>query len=200
MPATFSPVPVVATGDWITAGWVNTYIGDNMSAMFVGTTPGDVDYYLSSVEKGRLAIGANRTIMASNGSAPFWSDERIKTALHTNTTGHTYNSTVERDMPNSSNTITLVRTSTIIAIGRIFAAHVSGNIWSHFRFSVDGEVGPTSDQTYGGANGYTRVVLARKTGVAAGVRTIKFREREGYGAGLTYTVSSLQWIAIGIPE
>ena len=72
MPATYSAVPVVATGDWITAGWVNTYIGTNLAANWPGTAAGDTEYYVSAVEKARLAKGANGYYLTSNGSIPVW--------------------------------------------------------------------------------------------------------------------------------
>jgi hypothetical protein len=72
MPATYSVVPTVATGDWITAGWVNTYIGTNLAANWPGTTAGDTEYYVSAVEKARLAKGASGYYLTSNGSIPVW--------------------------------------------------------------------------------------------------------------------------------
>lgn len=72
MPATYSVVPTVATGDWITAGWVNTYIGTNLAANWPGTAGGDMEYYVSAVEKARLAAGGGGSILKHNGTVPGW--------------------------------------------------------------------------------------------------------------------------------
>ena len=74
MPGTYNVVPTVATGDWITAGWVNTYIGGNMVAMWAGLVAGDMDYYTSATQKGRVPIGSPGQMMYTNaaGTAPVW--------------------------------------------------------------------------------------------------------------------------------
>lgn len=68
----YSAVPLVATGDLWTAANQNTYLRDNMAAIWVGTTAGDVDYYTGAAAKSRLAIGAAGGVMMSNGVAPSW--------------------------------------------------------------------------------------------------------------------------------
>src|SRR6266545_2496469 len=65
-------VPLVATGDWIDAAWLNQYLRDNIAAIWVGTTAGDTDYYLGANTKARLAIGAAGGIYKSDGSVPGW--------------------------------------------------------------------------------------------------------------------------------
>lgn len=66
----FSTVPLVASSDSWTASQHNTYIRDNLSAIFVGTTNGDMDYYTSSSAKSRLAIGTAYSVLYSTGSVP----------------------------------------------------------------------------------------------------------------------------------
>lgn len=60
------------TGATYTAAQYNTYTRDNLTAIWVGTTAGDMDYYSSSTAKARLAIGTAGQILMSNGSAPGW--------------------------------------------------------------------------------------------------------------------------------
>ena len=67
-----SDVPLAATGDWIDAAWVNQYIRDNIAAIWVGTTAGDMDYYSSAIAKTRVPIGGAGSILQSNGSVPSW--------------------------------------------------------------------------------------------------------------------------------
>lgn len=57
-----------------TAAEFNEQIRDNGNALWVGTTEGDMDYYNSATTKARLAIGANGTVLQSNGTVPFWAD------------------------------------------------------------------------------------------------------------------------------
>lgn len=60
------------TGQTYTAAQYNTHVKGNFTAVWVGTTAGDMDYYTSSTAKNRLAIGANGAILKSSGSAPVW--------------------------------------------------------------------------------------------------------------------------------
>ena len=70
----YSVVPLVATGDLWTAANHNTYVRDNMAAIFVGTTAGDTDYYTGAANKSRLAIGTAGKIKRVNAAAnaPMW--------------------------------------------------------------------------------------------------------------------------------
>jgi len=140
----------------------------------------------------------------TSAGVPSWlasSDLKMKTQSLYNGTGHSYGSTTERDMPNSSGTIVLTVTSTILMVGRCVTANDGGNnCWSLFAASIDGTVGNFSSYTYGIGIGIPVVFMGRKTGVTAGTKTLKIREKEGYGAGLAYTVGNLEWIALAIPE
>lgn len=220
----FNSVPLLATGDWIDAAWGNTYWKDNFAALWPYTTAGDVAYGVSaSGALGRLGLTVGG-VMYGGAAAPAWlakpsvdsilkntsagvpswlalSDTRIKTKTHYNGTGHTYNSTTERDMPNSSNTIVTAVTSTIIMIARVDVTNSGGtNCWDVLAVSIDGTTGNFSNFNYGNGILIPHVFFGMKTGVTAGTKTLKIREKEGYGAGLAYAVSNLEWIAMAIPE
>lgn len=60
------------TGATYTAAQYNTYVRDNFTAIWVGTTAGDLNYYTSATAKTRLAIGTAGQILMSSGSAPTW--------------------------------------------------------------------------------------------------------------------------------
>ena len=60
------------TGATYTAAQYNTYVRDNFTAIWVGTTAGDLNYYSSSSAKARLAIGTAGQVLMSSGSAPTW--------------------------------------------------------------------------------------------------------------------------------
>ena len=70
----YSVVPLVATGDLWTAANHNTYLRDNMAAIWVGTTAGDTDYYTGAANKSRLALGTAGQIKRVNAAvnAPMW--------------------------------------------------------------------------------------------------------------------------------
>jgi len=70
----YSVVPLVATGDLWTAANQNTYLRDNMAAIWVGTTAGDVDYYTGAANKSRLAVGTGGQVNTVNdgATAPEW--------------------------------------------------------------------------------------------------------------------------------
>lgn len=59
-------------GEVVTKTMLDQQIRDNMNAIWVGTTAGDIDYYTSATAKSRVAIGANGGILKSTGSAPSW--------------------------------------------------------------------------------------------------------------------------------
>lgn len=59
------------TGATYTASDYKTYTKGNFSAMWVGTTAGDLDYYTSATAKSRLALTAGGVLVAG-ASAPLW--------------------------------------------------------------------------------------------------------------------------------
>lgn len=68
----FNNTFTAVVGATYTASQYNTYVRDNFTAIWVGTTAGDIDYYTSASAKTRLAIGTAGQILMSTGSAPFW--------------------------------------------------------------------------------------------------------------------------------
>lgn len=61
------------TGATYTAAQYNTYTRDNLTAIWVYTTTGDLAYATSATTLARLGIGAAGSILTSNGTAPQWS-------------------------------------------------------------------------------------------------------------------------------
>lgn len=64
--------PTVTTGSTWSAANQNTYVRDNLAALWVFTTAGDMIYATSASAANRLAIGAANSILRSTGSAPAW--------------------------------------------------------------------------------------------------------------------------------
>lgn len=75
------------TGATYAASDYNTYVKGNFTAIWVGTTAGDMDYYSSATAKTRLAAGsAYKTLrMNSSGNAPEWGGYIAGKALRTTT-------------------------------------------------------------------------------------------------------------------
>jgi hypothetical protein len=72
-----------ATSELVTASMMNTHVRDNLSALWVGTTAGDMDYYTAATTKDRIPIGTAGYGLFSTGSIPEWSGG-IK-VIHNNT-------------------------------------------------------------------------------------------------------------------
>lgn len=68
----FNTVPSVAPLDSWTSSQHNTYIKDNLTALWPYTTAGDTAYATAANTLGRVAIGAAGAINYSTGSAPAW--------------------------------------------------------------------------------------------------------------------------------
>lgn len=67
-----SNVPVVTTGDWIDAAWINQYIGDNFRAIYQAyQAAGDMAYAIDADTIGRLTI-TNGGVLIGGASAPSW--------------------------------------------------------------------------------------------------------------------------------
>jgi len=73
----------------VTAALLNQQVRDNLSALWVGTSAGDTDYYTGSNSKSRLAKGSARAQYRMNaaGTAPEWGNaiqaRVISTAVQT---------------------------------------------------------------------------------------------------------------------
>ena len=62
------------TGATYTAAQYNTHTRDNLTAIWVYTTAGDLTYASSSTSLARLGIGPIGDQLLSSGSAPLWAD------------------------------------------------------------------------------------------------------------------------------
>lgn len=68
----FTTVPTVATGDTWSASQHNTYVRDNIAALWPYATAGDIAYATSSSVLGRIAIGAEGYKLSASASTPTW--------------------------------------------------------------------------------------------------------------------------------
>lgn len=68
----YTAVPTVATGDTWSATQHNTYLRDNMAAIWAGSAAGQMDYYTSATTKSNIATPASYAVLSHNGSVPSW--------------------------------------------------------------------------------------------------------------------------------
>lgn len=61
-------------GELVTKLIMDTHIRDNLNALWVGTTAGDMEYYTSATDKTRIPKGSAKQILTMNSSAtaPEW--------------------------------------------------------------------------------------------------------------------------------
>ena len=79
------------TGATYTAAQYNTYTRDNLTAIWVYTTAGDIAYATGATTLARLGIGSNYKVVRSNGSAPTW-DKVLQEARVYKTADQSYSS------------------------------------------------------------------------------------------------------------
>jgi len=201
------PLPIFPTltdavaGTKVRSAQYNDLIDALLALKFWGAT-GDIPYGYDADQLEVLAKPTSlMTLLMDATGVPYWGQAPFAFKHHTDATGHTYNSSTERVMPNSTNTLNVLVTSTVFVVARIFANNVSGNCWTWFTPRISGTNGALyGKQNYGAGIGISTVAFASKPNVPAGSITILLREKEGYGSGLTYTVEHLEWFALAIPE
>lgn len=112
------------TGATYQASDYNTHTKGNFTAVWVGTSAGDMDYYTGATAKSRLAIGAAGGILTSSGSAPQWTAiGAAGTFLRSSGSSANWGSLVSNRQGGSSTiwsspgTTTYTPTNTIIQVG-----------------------------------------------------------------------------------
>lgn len=84
-----SNVPIVATGDFIDAAFINQYWGDNMAARWPYTAKGDIAVAIGANTLIALPVGANNKILMANSaesSGVKWNYNFIPLAVSDNST------------------------------------------------------------------------------------------------------------------
>lgn len=194
---TKSTVPTVANGDSWSAAQHNTYLRDNIEALWPYMTAGDMAYATSSNQLTRLAPPGALSVMQHSGTAPSWltanvaktvlqsgggslaftHSPSIKGVLHSlgfhqfGDIGQTStNTSIDTDVTNSSFNITTSETCTIVMIVHALMATGASGYQAKLR-GVIGGVADVTGNNYGtsGTTSYSSVAYSfRRTGVAAG--------------------------------
>lgn len=191
MPSLYSAVPLMATGDWITAGWVNTYVGGNAAAIWVGAAAGDMDYYLSSIEKARLAKPSVDSVLKNtNAGAPSWlALDAIPTIIHAQasvffTGEQTTTSSSFVDKTGATVNIVTTRTCTIRMIAEGHIACGTAGSRNTVRGVIGGVNDPENESTFPWTSVNYYVPFSyhyKRTGVVAGTTTCKLQFKSGGG-------------------
>lgn len=213
----YSVVPTVATGDLWTAANHNTYLKDNLAALWPYTTAGDMVYASSPTMLARKGIGTpgQKLQVNSGGNAPEWADATPVTAIYSTNAG--------QSIANSTDTVVNfedqeVDTNSAVSVGAgwVFTAPKAGyyqvNVQIMFTSTsgwADGEVGQinlfkngsllrgldrkdnyASGSPYMLLNGATVVYLAQNDTI-----NIKVSQTSG-GALALHNDGKWNWIAI----
>lgn len=185
--------PTVVTGQTWTAANQNTYVKDNLAALWVYTTAGDIVYASSSTVLARLAKPASDSLLKNTSAGvPSWQaisglGALISGVIHAKATvdfnagDQDINSTTYTDVTNATVNIVTTRTCTIFMIGTgTFAAGSGGE-----RIIVQGVIGGTGsgDTVHTSMTVYVPyTVNYYRTGVGAGTITCKLQGK-GNAAG-----------------
>lgn len=182
-----SPMTAV-TGATFTAAQFNVYVRDNLNAIWVGTTAGDIDYYSAATVKTRLAKPALTSYLYNSTSGvPAWGSLvgaiNISSIAPLAPSG-TYSSTSYTDITGATANIVTTKTCTIIMMASGTIAITSGTPADSYTQPVIDGTAPASDNgasfqtlssTLNPVSNFT--VIHRKSGVAAGTITCKLQAK-----------------------
>lgn len=184
MPATYSVVPTVSTGDWITSGWVNTYIGTNLAANWPGTAAGDMEYYLSAIEKAKLAKpSVNSVLKNTTTGVPSWlALTQIPGLLHAKNTidfnpgGQSFAGSWA-DITGAAFNISLSHTCTVVVLAVVSGYNASAGRSFYIRASVNAVADSAPNPFFNGGEVRNEALpyIYYATGVTAGNRTVKLQ-------------------------
>jgi len=193
----YSVLPITATGDWIDAAWINQYLRDNFRAAFVGAAAGDMEYYTSAVAKAAISAEDNGDILSLVAGIPAWRDPKtLRGAVTTDelfgTSGYSYGTSTERDVPSSSLTVDIPATATVIVHGSIVAYCSTGGKHGSFWVNVGG-VNYDVSSKIGTPTIATAPLIGIFENVPAGTVEVKLREMPVYDGN---NVNVDQWAYI----
>jgi hypothetical protein len=217
----YTTVPSVVTGQTYSAANYNTYVKDNINALWVYTTAGDIVYAASATTIARLgltvggvliggaiapewlALGTAYQLLRVNAgaTAPEWGIMPFVVGTKINSVDHQYNSQTIRNMPNSDVSVTLAVRSTILVFGGVNGYCDAVNCFAEFWVNIDGSESIFTTTLYNHTIGALTVpIWGIKANVAAGARTIVLRERQNYGNTVNYTVVEKGYMVAAIPD
>lgn len=195
----FTTVPTVSNGDAWSAAQHNTYLRDNMAALWPYTTAGDIAYASAANQLSRLGKPSVDSVLqnTSGGVLSWVAKTQLKGLLHAHTeldfypNGQTTTSTSFVDVTGGTVNVVTTVTCTIVMLSYGMIASGSAGIATHVRGSIDGVADtPTSSAnslpytTQGYYVPYS--YMFRRIGVPAGTLTCKMQFRSGNAANTAY--------------
>lgn len=182
----YSVVPTVADGDIWTASEHNTYIKNNLAAIWKGSAAGDMDYYSGSADKVRLPIGTALQLLRVNAgaTAPEWSDPAVLELIHRRQGGNATNWAVQ-----GSGNYTPASAMIQCGVARVAVSGGNGFVVVTFPVAFSGTPVVLITKPFDGVANYD-------FGISS-VGTTSFRIDYAYPSGSLNVDTS--WIAIGPP-
>lgn len=178
-------IPTVANGDWITPGWVNTNIKQNMEALWPFTTNGDLVRASAADELVRIPPGISGQVLTMSSGVPTWAAPpeviHAKGVISTVGTTQNTNSSSFVDLTDASINMTINRLCTIVVFGNAvgYAGSGGGSYPVDFNLLIDG----TSFGIFQTFTPYPGAVcmVGHKSSVGVGTRVVKARFRSPFG-------------------
>ena len=184
------------SGATFTAAQYNTNVRDNLSAIWVYTTAGDISYATSSTAASRLALVPGG-VLYGGASAPAWLTTPAATSFLSKASGtgapswlartampgvlHAYGKNYSDTVPSTTSgtytsttvetSLTLSYTCTVIAIAVAGSSKTGSTYNAGFLVQVDGTNGTAS--AYYNDTQQVITAISVKTGVTSGTRTCK---------------------------
>lgn len=202
----FNAVPTVANGDSWSAAQHNTYLKDNMAALWPGTTAGDLDYYSAANAKTRLAKPSVTSLLQnSSAGVPSWVRSIVSMigAIHDfamveSTTEFITTSTTGEDITGMSTTLTLTHFCDILLIASGSIAATGGSDQAILIPSIAGvhhTLNASCPRTYFTQYSPVSVTWARLN-TGGGTHTIKLRLASAGGANAYFIGGTLIAVAM----
>lgn len=185
--ATKSTVPTVANGDSWSASQQNTYLRDNIEALWPYTTAGDISYASAANQLSRLAKpSADSVLKNTSGGVPSWlALTALKGTLHTIQTsefspGGQAFSSGWANITLGYVTLTLTVPCTVVVFSTITGYNSNTGRAFMVRATIDGVADPASYYPYDGglttgAKNETIPYVYVATGITAGSRLVRMQ-------------------------
>lgn len=190
-------VPIVATGDWIDAAWINQYIGDNVRAWRQGfVAAGDMAYALDANTIAALNKPSIASLLTMDSSGvPSWAGKTsLAGLLHTSGSNFTNSNTTSTSTSyvalgaGVSFNLTLSAPCTIVAWAHGVGYKVSGTYLGYFAIAINGTIDPNDNVRLKGTSSVPYSTMYKVASVPAGTRTVELKyktENAGDAVGNT---------------
>jgi hypothetical protein len=214
----FNTVPTVSTGDSWSASQHNTYIRDNLAALWVGVAGGDMDYYSAANTKARLGKPSVASLLQMDGGGvPSWLTRTAGKFLAVSAAGAFEFVSAIDDIGSASNygaqsssdtvnwtditglsiTLTLSKAGYIFVCGNILMYTANPSYGAQFIANINGVDSTLIHRSYDAYPGGS-TLFDFKAGVSSGTKIVKVRFRSGQ-SGIDASTFGGSIVALAIP-